>query len=72
MRVGDIIQIKENEYFPCDMLLVNSSGHKGQCYVETKNLDGETNLKAKKAPTICVSNSKDEFNLLRNFNKATI
>jgi magnesium-transporting ATPase (P-type) len=29
---------------------VSSSGIEGVCYVETKNLDGETNLKAKKAP----------------------
>lgn len=72
IRVGDIIKIRENQYFPCDMLLINSSGYKGACYVETKNLDGETNLKAKKAPTVCVANSKDEFNLLRNFNNATI
>jgi hypothetical protein len=32
------------------MLLLNSSFPKGICYVETKNLDGETNLKHKKTP----------------------
>jgi magnesium-transporting ATPase (P-type) len=41
--------LKENEYFPCDMLLLNTSLPKGICYVETKNLDGETNLKHKQA-----------------------
>jgi phospholipid-transporting ATPase len=35
---------------PADILLVKSSGVKGVCYVETKNLDGETNLKNKLAP----------------------
>jgi hypothetical protein len=30
------------------MILLNSSFPKGICYVETKNLDGETNLKHKK------------------------
>jgi len=29
------------------MLLLNSSGPKGISYIETKNLDGETNLKHK-------------------------
>jgi hypothetical protein len=29
------------------MVLLNSSLAKGICYVETKNLDGETNLKHK-------------------------
>ena len=29
--------------------MLNSSGPKGICYIETKNLDGETNLKHKVA-----------------------
>ena len=32
------------------MLIVQSSERNGGCYVETKNLDGETNLKTKHAP----------------------
>ena len=31
------------------MVLCRSSDRKGMCYVETKNLDGETNLKHKVA-----------------------
>jgi magnesium-transporting ATPase (P-type) len=34
---------------PADIILLYSKDHKGRCYVETKNLDGETNLKAKMA-----------------------
>jgi magnesium-transporting ATPase (P-type) len=41
------VKILEDEYIPADMLILNSSGPKGTCYVETKNLDGETNLKIK-------------------------
>ena len=31
------------------MIILNSSSPKGSCYIETKNLDGETNLKMKSA-----------------------
>ena len=55
IRVGEIIKIYENQYFPCDLILINSSSDKGICYVETKNLDGETNLKHKKALKECYS-----------------
>lgn len=47
MRVGQIIKVYENEFFPCDMMIIGSSLPKGMCYVETKSLDGETNLKHK-------------------------
>ena len=47
IRVGKIIKVYEDQPFPCDMVLLNSSAPKGICYVETKNLDGETNLKHK-------------------------
>jgi len=43
------MKIKEDENFPCDMILLQSSLPKGVCYIETKNLDGETNLKSKEA-----------------------
>lgn len=47
IKVGQIVKVHENEYFPCDLLVINSSLPKGICYVETKNLDGETNMKHK-------------------------
>ena len=47
VKVGDVIKVYENEYFPADLLLVETTGLEGLCYVETKNLDGETNMKHK-------------------------
>lgn len=47
IHVGMILKIKEDEFFPADVILLNSSTSKGICYIETKNLDGETNLKHK-------------------------
>ena len=36
-------------FFPADILLLSTSSDDGICYVETINLDGESNLKIKKA-----------------------
>lgn len=49
VKVGDVLRVKENEYFPADLVLITTQDEKGICYVETKNLDGETNLKHKSA-----------------------
>ncbi|CAH1415134.1 unnamed protein product [Lactuca virosa] len=48
LRVGDVVKVSKNEYFPSDLLLLSSSYEDGVCYVETMNLDGETNLKIKR------------------------
>ncbi|KAK4491522.1 hypothetical protein RD792_002273 [Penstemon davidsonii] len=49
LLVGDVVKVTKNEYFPSDLLLLSSSYEDGLCYVETMNLDGETNLKAKRS-----------------------
>lgn len=49
VRVGDVIKVEKDEFFPADMLLLSSSYEDGICYVETMNLDGETNLKVKRS-----------------------
>lgn len=49
VAVGDIIRVESEEPFPADMVLLASSEPEGLCYVETANLDGETNLKIKQA-----------------------
>jgi phospholipid-transporting ATPase len=47
LKIGEVVKVKENEYFPADLVLINSSEPEGLAFVETKNLDGETNLKHK-------------------------
>lgn len=49
IKVGDIIRIHADDEIPADVILLSTSDPDGACYVETKNLDGETNLKVKQS-----------------------
>lgn len=50
IKVGDLISVRENDIFPADMLLIQSSSPHGLCYIETSSLDGEKNLKPRSIP----------------------
>lgn len=51
--VGDLIKINTREMIPADVVIIScaekATPAQGLCYVETKSLDGETNLKLRSA-----------------------
>ncbi|KAI3979152.1 hypothetical protein MKX01_016977 [Papaver californicum] len=49
IRVGEILKISVNDTLPCDMVLLSTSDPTGVAYVQTINLDGESNLKTRYA-----------------------
>ena len=42
---GDVIMVMLNERVPVDCLIIGTSDDNGICYLQTSNLDGESNLK---------------------------
>ena len=72
ISIGCFVKVSIDQNFPCDLILLNSSLPKGIAYIETKGLDGETNLKQKMARGEVLHLAQDDESLFSNFSGATI
>ncbi|KAJ3025977.1 UNVERIFIED_CONTAM: hypothetical protein HDU68_006389 [Siphonaria sp. JEL0065] len=66
IRVGDIIRLRDREFIPADIVVLSSSNADGICFIETSNLDGETNLKQRQALKV-TSDAISDSNSVANF-----
>jgi phospholipid-transporting ATPase len=57
VQVGDLVVVRRDEGVPADLIALSSSTPDGTCFVETRAIDGETNLKVKS----CIPLNRDLF-----------
>ncbi|XP_028815911.1 phospholipid-transporting ATPase IA isoform X1 [Denticeps clupeoides] len=64
VAVGEVVKAANGDHLPADLVILSSSEPQGMCYIETSNLDGETNLKIRQGLQI-TSEMKDIDSLMR-------
>jgi phospholipid-translocating ATPase len=62
LEVGDLVLLRDNDQVPADIVVLSTSDADGLCYIETKNLDGETNLKPRRSlKATCTITSEEDL-----------
>ncbi|KAI0840735.1 phospholipid-translocating P-type ATPase [Hypoxylon sp. FL0890] len=49
VKVGDVVKLARDEAVPADIVLLHATGENGLAYIDTMDLDGETNLKTRES-----------------------
>ncbi|XP_027929057.1 phospholipid-transporting ATPase 1-like [Vigna unguiculata] len=69
IQAGEVVKIFADETIPADMVLLGTSDQSGLAYIQTMNLDGESNLKTRYArqetASVVTSESCDVFGVIR-------
>lgn len=55
IRAGEVLKVCVEDSIPCDMVLLQTSHPSGIAYIQTMNLDGESNLKTRYARNETIS-----------------
>ena len=67
VRVGNTIRVKNREFVPADLLVLGSSDQVNNgVFINTKNLDGETDLKIREVPNDLVAPVTDPDDFAKN------
>ncbi|XP_075868218.1 phospholipid-transporting ATPase IA isoform X3 [Nelusetta ayraudi] len=64
VAVGEVVRAANGDHLPADLVILSSSEPQGMCYIETSNLDGETNLKIRQGLQV-TADLKDIDSLMR-------
>ena len=61
LRCGQLVRIKNREFIPADIVLVGSSDQVNNgVFINTKSLDGETDLKIREVPDALIKTYEDD------------